>query len=268
MPIQIEFSIKLKEKIDQTDLNTNPNKAWENLSNICKETATELLGLKVLKKNKSTSQIVKDLSNRQKKLRDDAEASTDKSCRKKLKNERNTTMREIKKVIKDERNAEHDRKISKIEKNKNDTTKYYQAIRAVNSKKAHKPLKIYDEDFNLVSSEKDQIELITNFYQKLFHSEDTPTPVKPVKMDPPFTGVEIGKAASKLKNNKATGIDKIHAEYIKYGPSKLHNEISNLLNKTSETGEYPEVLCLEILNSLAKPPKKKEKVNVRPIILY
>ena len=77
-------------------------------------------------------------------------------------------------------------------------------------------------------------------------------------MDPPFTGVEIGKAASKLKNNKATGIDKIHAEYIKYGPSKLHNEISNLLNKTSETGEYPEVLRLGILNPLTKPPKKKK----------
>ena len=42
-------------------------------------------------------------------------------------------MREIKKILKDERNAELDREISKIEKNKNDTTIYYQSIRAVNS---------------------------------------------------------------------------------------------------------------------------------------
>ena len=40
-----------------------------------------------------------------------------------------------------------------------------------------------------------------------------------------------------------------------------------MLNVTSETGDYPEEIRRGILTPLAKPPKKDERVNVRPIIL-
>ena len=43
--------------------------------------------------------------------------------------------------------------------------------------------------------------------------------------------------------------------------------MAHILNKTSETGQYPEELRRGILNPLPKPPKKNEKINVRPIIL-
>ena len=71
----------------------------------------------------------------------------------------------------------------------------------------------------------------------------------------------------KLKNNKATGRDDVHAEFIKYGTNKLSVQMATLLNKTSETGEYPEEIKHGILTPLTKPPKKDERVNVRPIIL-
>ena len=38
-------------------------------------------------------------------------------------------------------------------------------------------------------------------------------------------------------------------------------------NSTSETGQYPEDVRRGILKSLAEPPKKDERVNVRSIIL-
>ena len=59
-------------------------------------------------------------------------------------------------------------------------------------------------------------------------------------MDPPFTQEGIKRIAKKLKNNKATGRDGVNAELIKYGTDQLYSKIANLLNKTSETGNYPE----------------------------
>ena len=267
-PFRQQFSERLKEKIAETDmLDEKPNESWKIIANACKETAKEVLGVKDRNKKPSITDEIKQLSNMQKKLRDDAEAANDKTTRRKLKDKRNKTLKEIKHRLKEEQTVTLNKEMQEIENNKNNTNKYYQAIRVINSKKPRKPLRIYDNDFNLVSSEKDQITIITKFYKDLFHSEDSPPPVPPVRMDPPFTSEEISKSARKLKNNKATGIDDVHAEYIKYGPNELHTEISNILNKTSETGEHPEVLRQGILNPLAKPAKKNEKVNVRPIIL-
>ena len=44
-------------------------------------------------------------------------------------------------------------------------------------------------------------------------------------------------------------------------------QFASLLNATSEIGDYPEEIRRGILTPLAKPPKKDERVNVRPIIL-
>ena len=63
------------------------------------------------------------------------------------------------------------------------------------------------------------------------------------------------------------GHDEVQAELIKYGCNELYEQIAKLLNVTSETGNYPEEIRRGLLNPLAKPPKKDEKVNVRPIIL-
>ena len=118
-----------------------------------------------------------------------------------------------------------------------------------------------------VTSEDDQLAIIIEYFTKLFASDDKPEDVTPEKMEPAYTAEEIEKAACKLKNNKATGRDEVHAEFIKYGSPELYLQISKLLNITSETGDYPEEIRRGILNPLPKPPKKDEKVNVKPIIL-
>ena len=82
-----------------------------------------------------------------------------------------------------------------------------------------------------------------------------------------FNPNEIKEEFSKLKNNKAAGRDEIYGELIKHGPDELYNQIAILLNKTSESGDYPEEIRRGVLTPIAKPAKKNEKVNVRPIIL-
>ena len=87
-------------------------------------------------------------------------------------------------------------------------------------------------------------------------------------MKPLLTSQDIHEASKKLKNNKATRPDGVHAKYLKYGSNQLFVNISEILNKTSETGEYPENIRLGTFNPLAKPPKKNEKVNERPSFYY
>ena len=140
-------------------------------------------------------------------------------------------------------------------------------MKKVNCKKPKKPRKIYDDSFNLITSEEDQISKIKEFFDDLFSSDETQISVTPEKMESPFTPEEIQKALQKLKNNKAIGPDGVHAENLNYEPNELFVTISEILNKTSETVKYPENIRLGTLNPVAKPPKKNEKVNVRPIIL-
>jgi hypothetical protein len=160
-----------------------------------------------------------------------------------------------------------------MDRYRNDSTKCYQAMRKIKSKKAKKPLKIYDKNKNLVGSESVQVEIITQHFQKLFtipnnEYENKPT-FKPAKLKNPFTKDEISKTSKRLKNQKSPGIDNINAELIKYAPDEIHDEIAQIYNKTCETDGYPSVLKIGILHPLAKPPKKKDSkdINLRPIIL-
>ena len=78
-------------------------------------------------------------------------------------------------------------------------------------------------------------------------------------METLFTREEIQKTPQKLKNNKSTGPDGVHAEYLKYESNLLLVNISDIRNKTSETAEYPEDDPVETLNPPAKPPKRMKR---------
>ena len=70
-----------------------------------------------------------------------------------------------------------------------------------------------------------------------------------------------------MKNNKRTGINNLHAEFINYSLEELDKRISQIINNTSESSDYPKVLRQGILTALPKSPKKSEQVNVQPAII-
>ena len=222
--------------------NEKPTVSWNRIAITCEETAKHVLGLKHNQHKTSTSIEIRELSSQRKKLKNDAESTTDKTKRLQLKQQRNSVMRQIKRQLKIETNAELDKELQDIERYKDDSNKCYQAIRKINSQKPKKTLAIFDEQNQFVASETEQLQIITEYFTKLFSSTDVPKPVPPVKMDPPYTAAEIFKASSKLKDGKATGKDGVHAEFIKYSTGEIHVHIANLLNQTSESGEYPEDL--------------------------
>ena len=79
-----------------------------------------------------------------------------------------------------------------------------------------------DEDGNIISSGKDQAEIISHHFCQLLAPDDASTNTiksyAPCAMITPFTGDEIYEAAKSMKNGKSSGIDDIHAEHIKYAP--------------------------------------------------
>ena len=95
-------------------------------------------------------------------------------------------MRQIKQQLKIETNAKLNKELQNIERYKDDSDKCYQAIRKVNSQKPKKTLAIFDEENQLVASETEQLQIITEYFTKLFSSTDVPKPVPPMKMDPPI----------------------------------------------------------------------------------
>ena len=170
----------------------------------------------------------------------------DKRKRLQFKQQRNSVMRQIKQLLKMETNAKFDKELQDIERwYEGDSNKCYQAIRKVNSQKPKKTLGTFDEQNQFVASETEQLQIIIEYFTKLFSSTDVPKPVPPVKMDPPYTANEILKASSKLKNGRATGKDGVHPEFIKYSTGE-----TNLQNQTSESSEYPKGLRHGILNLL------------------
>ena len=112
-----------------------------------------------------------------------------------------------------------------------------------------KRLVIYDKEGMAVGTDKEQVKIITEHYTSFFENKDGDKilDIKPIAMKKSFTGVEIQKAANKLKNNKSAGFDNIHAEQMKYSPIEIHNEIARLLNITAETGKKPEAVRKGIL---------------------
>ena len=126
-------------------------------------------------------------------------------------------------------------------------------------RKEKRPLKIYDVSFNLIRSEEDQISKITEFFVDLFSSDETQISVMPKKIESPFTPEEIQIALQKFKNNKVTWLDGVHAEYLKYGSNQLIVNISDILNKAREIGEYPEDVRLGTLNPQANHRKRMKK---------
>ena len=184
----------------------SPNEAWKIASEICQESGKGVLGTKEANQKPLTSKEVQELSSKQKKLRDEAESSQNKWRRQQLKKEKDKILDILRNQFKFEKIAEIDEELKEMKVYKDNPIKYYQAMRKVNSKKPKKRLEIYDDIFNLITWEEDQIFKITEFFDDLFLSDETQISVTPEKMEPSFTLEEIQKASKSLKTIRQQGL--------------------------------------------------------------
>ena len=191
--------------------------------------------------------------------------------RKNAKEERKVVKNKIKRKIGENERTKIENKLIEMESVKNDSNKYFQAVRELKRKERKPEIIVENDDGNIVGSHKEQANAIAQHFERMLAPSDKDQDdliYPPIKMSKPFETKEIEKAAKSMKNGKSCGIDNIHAEHIKYAPSSVHQEIANILNETAETGNYPLELKTGILTPLPKPNKKKgPRENLRPIML-
>ena len=177
-------------------------------------------------------------------------------------------MNEINKAIKEAKNKKLSEIMKPIEKKTNQPDQMYEAIKQLKRMKPKSNLLIKTEN-GFTANQSKQTELITNYFKQQFFKDAEKLPdIAPEQMQEPFTATEIQKAASRLKNNTSPGIDEIYTEMIKYGPPEVFEEMANIYNEISNTGNHPKELIQGIIAPLQKPGKQKGPIsNLRPITL-
>ena len=216
----------------QPSVATSPQEQWTYIADVCKDTGKEILGHKD-RKQKINDPELKELSHKSHKLHLDISVSKDKDKRANLRAERKRTIKLIRKNISSHQSHVIEEKLQQLETLKDDSNRYYHVLRSINNNTRKQPMCVQDEDGNILSSEKDQAEIISRHFCQLLAPDDASTnnikSFAPCATITPFTGDEIYEAAKSMKNGKSSGIDDIHAEHIKYAPPSIHENIAHII---------------------------------------
>ena len=171
---------------------------WKNITEACTQIAEEVLGRKD-KNIRSKSKPVKDLSEAQKKIKLDIEATKYKNKREDQKRERNKIIKTLHKETEKEERKQVNEKMEEIEKYKDDSNRIFQVMRKLQLKERKKIL-VHTEN-GVTASEKKQIEIVTNHFKEVFQRRggEVIKDIEPAEMKIPFTEVERRKSVSRLK---------------------------------------------------------------------
>ena len=223
------------------------------------------------KKTKSLhhNEQIKELSDKQKEIKLQIHNHPNHQNNDELKRKRNRILTEIHNLIQQQQNERVKKQLTDIESKKDDSTRMFVAIKEIQRIKPKQKLLINTKDGKLTASDDEQTKIIAEHFKSQFYKQGkTTTSITPTPMRQPFTGTEIHKAVTRLRNNKSPGIDDIKAEMLKNAPSIIMEEIASILNETAETGNYPSEIVEGIIAAIQKPGKKKgPPENLRPITL-
>ena len=185
--------------------------------------------------------------------------------RKLKRKERNKILNEIKELIKKEKEKIIEKELEEIESKHTDVSKCFEAVRLLKRKMPKMRLIVYTGNGDMVNTEKQQTDEITNFFREIFEKDiqGTSKEYPSCSIKKPFTEEEISMASKKLRNSKSFSIDNMYAEYIKYAPGTTHQIIANILKKSDYLemikDDYLEILREGILTPLQKTPKKPRR---------
>ena len=248
---------------------TSPQDKWTALCSNLIDESKEIMGERIAAK-KVSDPVLSELSKQNYHLREKLSAAKNQTERKTIKTEQQKVKNQIRKRKSETEVIEMENKLKDLESVKNDANKYYLALREMNQKKSKQSLCVHNDDKQIVGTEKEQVEAITQHFQRVLGppSVENTKSYPPTQMTKPFTAGEIQKAAKSMKNGKSCGVDNIHAEHVKYASNSVHETIAEILNETAETDNFPSELKIGVLTPLPKPGKPKgPRENLRPIIL-
>ncbi len=243
----------------------NAQERWDSIVKANHQAAKEVIG--TTRRQEEPKEKIEELSNKQKEIGKKINSlNRNEKQKRELKTKRNEILTQIHQEIGQIRTARIEKEIREIEESKDDSNRMYKAVRNLQRMQKKEPLQI-DSDDGITTDPKEQAEIVTKFFEKMFQAEEVSTieEIPPAKMSREFEEQEIRSAVKSLKNNKSPGIDNITAEHLKNGPEVVYQKIAELLNMTAETGDFPHELNCGILVAIQKLGKRKSpKENLQP----
>ena len=259
-----EYQQKLEKEAATVD-------TWEELGEMCKKTAEEVLGFAEKEgKGETEDTEIKQLSLQQKEIR--TKMMNEKKAEKveELRKERREKQRMIKQKLKEIREAEVDAIAEEIEQTKDDA-RMFKAMKKVDRKGFENPV-VHDKENKNVTDPEQMYEIINEHFKKQFYDENAEMIERFIgearRLNRPITKQEVIKAIQKMANNKAAGKDNISVELLKYAPDIVIEKITQFLNEIFEIHQNIDTGASELVPLQKPPPKKKGPVkNLRPINL-
>lgn len=126
-----------------------------------------------------------------------------------------------------------------------DTRQMFEAVRTLADTKPKSTISVHNEEGNFIATDVGKAQLIRDYWEKQFTCEDDPLQAFVGEgrcLDTPITCDEVKKAAKALKNNKATGPDKVYNEWLRNTGPKFWAKYAEIINNALETNAYPDVI--------------------------
>ena len=175
---------------------------WNSICQISKDAGKKVLGVITNHKEKKDEKLQK-LSTESKKIRQDILAAQDAEVRKKKKEQRKSLKKKLRERLKEIEEGKLEQKLEAIENSKNDSTRYFKALKEIYRNKKVEKLTVKHQNGSMATTEEQQIEIVTAHFKKML--APTKEPGKqyfPHKTTTPFTADEIQKVAKKMNNGK------------------------------------------------------------------
>lgn len=218
---------------------------------------------------KPSSDVVHELSVKQKAIRDQLRAAKEPSVIIRLREQRKQLLKEIHKRTKLAAIQSIDAQVASIDEHKDDARMFH-AVQVLRSSIKARAV-ITDPAGKFVSCPSEKAEIAASFFHGQLsdssRSSFSPFTGPPSPLSTPITVDEVEKAIKRMKNCKAPGPDEIRAELYKYSGRECASHIANILNdvfvKNMPIDTNTGVLC-----PLQKPGKAKGPCsNLRPVVL-
>ena len=258
-----EYAAKISEQI-------NILESWEEINEVCDNTAAETLGYveKEGKKGEIYNEEIKIMSQQQKDIRLRMSSEKDTKQLQQLREERSKIQRTMTKEIKLIREKEVDEIVEEIEKTKDDA-RMFKAVKKIDRKSFENPV-VHDKDGKNVVEPQQMYGIVREHFQSQFFEKDQEEVVRfvgqPKPLNRPITATEVAKAVAAMSNGKASNGPAV--ELVKYGPHDLHRKIAEVLNNLFSKHEDINTGASLLIPLQKPPPKKKGPVkNLRPINL-
>ena len=146
-----EFQKLIVKEIEKVKEQTTAQGKWDKMREISKETGKKVFGVKT-RQSEHKDEELQTLSLKAKKLRKDAEACEDSETRLLKNEEAKKTKIAIKRKIKEIEEKKLEEKLNVIENSKDDSTRYYKAIKEITRNKKIEHLCVKDKEGKIAAT--------------------------------------------------------------------------------------------------------------------